>query len=76
MPIGPKLPGRFSYNDDYVYVCAFSAITMHRLRLRMGLPGISDKEQIAAHLFWGEMCKLFVAETARRLKAIPRILQV
>lgn len=57
-----QMPGAFSHNDDYIYVCAFTAITMHRLRLQMGLPGISEKEQIAAHLFWGEMAKLFRAE--------------
>ena len=33
---------------------------MHRLLLKMGLPGLSEKEQIAAHRFWKETGKLFV----------------
>lgn len=66
-----QYPGHFSYNDDYVYVCAFSAVTMHRLRLRMGLSGISEKEQIASHLFWREMCKLFLAENGTPISGYP-----
>lgn len=66
-----KYPGTFSYNEDYIYVCAFTAVTMHRLRLRMGLPGISEKEQIAAHKFWGEMSKLFTAEGGVVLHGYP-----
>jgi hypothetical protein len=54
-----QYPGKFTDNDDYIYTATFSAVLMHRLRLRLGLPGISEKEQIAAHLFWKEMCKLF-----------------
>jgi len=54
-----QYPGRFAGNVDYVYTAAFSAVLMHRLRLRLGLPGISEKEQIASHLFWQDMCKLF-----------------
>ncbi|KAA3517627.1 hypothetical protein G6L63_20785 [Agrobacterium vitis] len=66
-----KYPGRFSYTEDYIYTCAFTAITMHRLRLRMGLPGISEKEQIASHRFWLEMSKLFVAENNQPLHGYP-----
>jgi hypothetical protein len=64
-------PGAFSYNDDYIYVCAFTAITMHRLRLQMGLPGISEKEKVAAHIFWREMSKLFVSEGGIPLHGYP-----
>ncbi|WAC74619.1 hypothetical protein OU995_07910 [Roseateles sp. SL47] len=66
-----KYPGAFAYNEDYVYVCAFTAVSMHRLRLRMGLPGLSEKEQIAAHKFWGEMLKLFRAENETPLYGYP-----
>lgn len=64
-------PGRFSYNDDYVYVAAYTAIAGHRMRLSMGLPGITEKEKIAAHIFWGEMAKLFVAENNTPLHGYP-----
>ena len=44
---------------------------MHRLRLQMGLPGISEKEKIAAHIFWREMAKLFYAENETPLHGYP-----
>ncbi|WP_449406141.1 hypothetical protein [Massilia phosphatilytica] len=66
-----KYPGVFSHNVDYVYVFAYTAVAMHRLRLQMGAPGISEKEQIAAHKFWGEMSKLFVAENNVPIHGYP-----
>ncbi|KAH6679111.1 hypothetical protein B0J14DRAFT_580030 [Halenospora varia] len=56
-----QYPGNFSHNDDFIYTAAFSVVLMHRLRLRLGLSGIGEKEKIASHLFWQEMCKLFKA---------------
>lgn len=53
-------PDGFGHHYDYVHVWCFSAATMHRLRLKMGLPGLTEKEQVAAHRFWLEMGKLFV----------------
>lgn len=52
-------PEAFLHYDDYVYVWCFSAATMHRLRVAMGLPGYTEKEKIAAHRFWKEMGALF-----------------
>lgn len=66
-----KFPGNFSHQSDYIYVCAFTAVTIHRLMLQMGLPGISPKEQVAAHLFWREMSKLFVAEGGVPIEGFP-----
>jgi hypothetical protein len=66
-----KYPGVFSHNVDYVYVFAYTAVAMHRLRLQMGAPGISEKEQVAAHKFWGEMSKLFVAENNVPIHGYP-----
>ena len=57
-----KYPGNFSHLDDYQYVATFSAVLMHRLRLRMGLPGFSEKEKIAAHHFWRDMVPHFIVE--------------
>jgi hypothetical protein len=64
-------PGRFAHNEDYVYTLAFSAILMHRLRLRLGLSGFSDKEKIAAHHFWRDMAPLFTVEGAGAVQGFP-----
>jgi len=66
-----QYPGMFSYNDDYIYVCAFSAVLMHRFLLQLGLPGVSEKEKIAGHKFWGELSKLFRAENDTPLHGYP-----
>ncbi|ALG91511.1 MULTISPECIES: hypothetical protein [Actibacterium] len=66
-----QYPGAFAYNDDYIYVCAFSAVLMHRFRLRVGAPGVSENEKIGSHKFWGEMSKLFVAENNTPLHGYP-----
>ena len=55
-----QYPNGFTQYYDYVHVWCFSAATMHRLLLKMGLPGLSENEQIAAHRFWKEIGKLFV----------------
>lgn len=65
------MPGAFSYNEDYIYVCCFTAITMHRLLIKMGLPGISEKEKVAAHLFWRDMSELFESEGGKPLYGYP-----
>ncbi|KAF2801273.1 uncharacterized protein BDZ99DRAFT_469788 [Mytilinidion resinicola] len=57
-----QYPGDFSHNEDYVYTLAFSAIFMHRLRLRLGLSGVSEKVKIASYIFMSEMAKLFYSE--------------
>ncbi|KAK0642832.1 hypothetical protein DIS24_g8642 [Lasiodiplodia hormozganensis] len=66
-----KYPGRFSDNEDYVYTLAFSVILVHRLRLRLGLRGWSEKQKIAAHLFWQDMAKYFVTEEDNHLIGFP-----
>lgn len=66
-----KMPGVFSYNDDYVYVCTYTAVAFHRLRLMLDLPGITEKEKIASHKFWEEMSKLFYAENQTPLHGYP-----
>lgn len=55
-----RYPGTFTHHSDYVYVWCFSAVTMHRLREKMGLTGLSDKEKIVVHRFWKELGTLFV----------------
>ncbi|EOD43880.1 putative trans-anethole oxidase protein [Neofusicoccum parvum UCRNP2] len=66
-----KYPGRFNDNEDFIYTLAFSAILMHRLRLRLGLPGFSEKQKIASHLFWREMGRYFRTEDEAPLHGFP-----
>lgn len=66
-----QYPGDFSHNEDYIYTLAFSAIFMHRLRLRLGLSGVSKKVQIASYIFMGEMVKLFYSEGGVPLHGWP-----
>ncbi|KKY17761.1 hypothetical protein UCRPC4_g05394 [Phaeomoniella chlamydospora] len=66
-----RYPGHFSHNEDYIYTLAFSVILMHRLRLRLGLSGFSEKEKIAAHHFWRDMTPLFYAEDKIPLHSFP-----
>jgi hypothetical protein len=54
-----QFPGDFEHNDDYIYTLTYTATTMHRLNLRLGLPGFSEKQKVAAAIFWREMAKLF-----------------
>ncbi|RHZ64662.1 hypothetical protein CDV55_103277 [Aspergillus turcosus] len=57
-----QFPGDFSHNDDYLYTLTYTAAAVHRLKLRLGLPGYTDTQKTAAHLFWREMSKLFHAD--------------
>ncbi|KAK2602842.1 hypothetical protein N8I77_009347 [Diaporthe amygdali] len=63
--------GRFSHNEDYIYTLAFSAILMHRLRLRLGLSGFGEKQRIAAHHFWRDMAPLFRVEGRGMVEDFP-----
>ncbi|KAJ3547070.1 hypothetical protein NM208_g1699 [Fusarium decemcellulare] len=66
-----RYPGNFSDNDDFLYVMTFSAVLMHRFRLRLGLSGFSAKEKIAAHHFWRDMTPLFITEDGTPVKGYP-----
>jgi len=69
-----QLPGRFTFNEDYVYTLCYEAAMMHRLRLSLGMPGFDEKLQIAAWEFWSRMATLFVnvgSEEDRPLEGFP-----
>lgn len=52
------LPEAFS-NDDFIYTTSWLGTFLHRLRIMVGLPGFTAKQQAAAHLFWrGIMMKM------------------
>lgn len=54
-----KYPGNFNHNEDYIYTLCYEAAGMHRLMQRIGLPGLSEKEQKASVKFWSNMARLF-----------------
>lgn len=58
MAIEKKMPGNFSHNEDFVYTMCWIGADLHRLRLRIGLPGYTDNQKIAVHLYWQELSKL------------------
>ncbi|KAF9773506.1 hypothetical protein IL306_008657 [Fusarium sp. DS 682] len=66
-----RYPGNFSFNEDFVYVTTFSAVLMHRLRLRLGLSGFTEKEKIAAHHFWRDMTPLFITGDGNPVHGYP-----
>lgn len=56
----PKNPGHFSRINDFFYVICFMAVIAHGLKERMGLKEFTDKQKIAAHIFWKEMSTFFI----------------
>lgn len=67
-----KYPGHFGCTEDYIYALCDEGTTLHRLRLRLGMKGLSEKEQRASWEFWSRMCPLFVnAETQESLDGFP-----
>ncbi|OHF03204.1 hypothetical protein CORC01_01588 [Colletotrichum orchidophilum] len=66
-----QYPGRFSHNGDYVYTLTFSAVLMHRLRIRLGLSGFTEKQMIAARHFWRDMAPLFRVEGSGPVEDFP-----
>ena len=49
----------FSRNDTYVYTLCYEAAGMHRLMQRVGMAGMSEKEQLAAVKYWHQMSTIF-----------------
>ncbi|KAH7231708.1 uncharacterized protein BKA55DRAFT_680147 [Fusarium redolens] len=66
-----RYPGNFSDNDDFLYVMTFSTVLMHRLRLRLGLSGFTEKEKTVAHHFWRDMTPLFIKEDGSPVHGYP-----
>jgi flavin reductase (DIM6/NTAB) family NADH-FMN oxidoreductase RutF len=64
-------PGDFAHQDDYVFTLAFSAASLHRFNLKIGLPGYTPKQKTAAHLFWQHMADLFTDEHGRAIMNFP-----
>jgi hypothetical protein len=60
--IWKRMPGNFSKIEDFIYTMCWIGGDMHRLRLRIGLPGYTRNQQIATHLYWYEIAKLMLSE--------------
>ncbi|MET8427645.1 hypothetical protein [Nocardia sp. NPDC004860] len=69
--IAKKYPGRYAYIEDFTYTMCWIGADAHRLRLRLGLSGYTEKQKIAAHLYWQEMAKLFRAEEDALISDFP-----
>ncbi|OJJ07761.1 hypothetical protein ASPVEDRAFT_33952 [Aspergillus versicolor CBS 583.65] len=67
-----RYPGNFSENDDYLYTLTYSAAAIHRLMVKLGLPGFTDKQKAAAVNFWRELGTLFIVpEGDKRIHSFP-----
>lgn len=58
MALNRKFPGHYPARE-FVYTCVWIAIGLHRVKLQVGAPGFTEKQKIAAHLFWKDLCSQF-----------------
>lgn len=67
-----QFPDSFKYHSSYMYTLCYECAGMHRLFLRIGLPGYSKKEQRAAVNYWRRMTGLFRnAATGEQIEGFP-----
>ncbi|KHN98410.1 uncharacterized protein MAM_03534 [Metarhizium album ARSEF 1941] len=66
-----KYPGDFSHPEDYIYAVCLFATQKHQLFVRVGLPGLSEKEKIAAHHFWKDIYTLLRIPGGKPLDEFP-----
>lgn len=69
--IWKRMPGNFSHIDDFIYTMCWIGADIHRLRLRIGLDGFTENQQIACHHFWHAIAKLFVSEVGPVVQEFP-----
>ena len=58
MALNKKFPGHYPARD-FIYTCVWIATGLHRVKLSVGARGFSEKQKIAAHLFWQSLCGQF-----------------
>ncbi len=67
-----KYPGSFGHNEDYIYTLCYEATLFHRLMRRIGLRGLSEKEQVASWKFYSKLALLFRnGETDQPIEGFP-----
>lgn len=69
--VAKKYTGLFSHLEDYTYTICWIGADVHRMRLRVGLNGYTEKQKIATHLYWQEMAKLFRGENDTAISDFP-----
>ena len=69
--IWKRMPGNFSKIEDFIYTMCWIGADMHRLRLRVGLPGYTENQKVATHLFWRDVAQLFRCETGPVAQEFP-----
>ena len=62
LAVAKQVPGKFSHNEDFVYTLCNMACELHRLQLRVGLPGLGEKEKVATARFFAELSNYFEHE--------------
>lgn len=67
-----RYPGSFGHNEDYIYTLSYEATLFHRLMRRVGLSGLSEKQQQASWEFYSRLSRQFRnAETDELLTDFP-----
>ena len=64
MALNSKFPGRYPARD-FIYTCVWIGVALHRLKLSLGLPAWTEKQQIAAHLYWKNLCGQFRSQEGK-----------
>ena len=58
MALNKKFPGNYPASD-FIYTCVWIATALHRIKISVGARGFSEKQKIAAHLYWQSLCGQF-----------------
>ena len=58
MGLNKKYPGHYPARD-FIYTCVWIGVALHRLKLSLGVPAFTEKQQIATHLYWKNLCGQF-----------------
>ncbi|WP_373989763.1 hypothetical protein [Duganella sp. BuS-21] len=67
-----QFPESFREHGSYMYTLCYECAGMHRLFLRIGLPGYTEKEKLAAVNYWRRMTGLFRnAATNEQIDGFP-----
>lgn len=69
--IWKKMPGNFTKIEDFVYTMCWIGADMHRLRLRIGLPGFTEKQKIATVHYWRDIAEMFRSEAGPVAQEFP-----
>ncbi|MFD4605750.1 hypothetical protein ACFWPQ_48040 [Streptomyces sp. NPDC058464] len=68
-----EYPDAFAHAEDYVYVACFEATNMHSAMRTLGLPGLPEKQKIAAHRFWYGIASHMTVDTDRTITEAAHI---